>query len=90
MAIAQPSGGSAQDGTDSVTLQAGKASAKVSLKDGRIQFFNAKGQPAVLQSVSADLQPVTVEGQSFVAPSAQFNRGTREAFYGLGSTRTRR
>lgn len=84
MAIAQPSGRfSLKTGTDSVTLQAGKASAKVSLKDGRIQFFNAKGQP-VLQSVSADLQPVTVEGQSFVAPSAQFNRGTREAFYGLG------
>ena len=82
MAIAQPSGRfSLKTGTDSVTLQAGKASAKVSLKDGRIQFFNAKGQP-VLQSVSADLQPVTVEGQSFVAPSAQFNRGTREAFYG--------
>ena len=66
-----------------VVLGAGQASAQVSLSNGLITFFNAKRQP-VLSQAKAAIQPVTVEGQPFVATEAQFNRGTTEAFYGLG------
>ncbi|WP_457356321.1 TIM-barrel domain-containing protein [Roseateles sp. P5_D6] len=84
MAVAKPSGRfTVKAGPDAVTLDAGKASAQVSLKDGRVTFLDAKGV-AVLTTERADLQPVMVEGRPYVAPSAQFNRGTTEAFYGLG------
>lgn len=84
MAIAKPSGRFAVTaGPDAVTLDAGKASAQVSLKDGRVTFLDGKGV-AVLMTERADLQPVMVEGRPYVAPSVQFNRGTTEAFYGLG------
>lgn len=84
MAVATPSGRfTVKAGPDAVTLDAGKASAKVSLMDGRVTFFDAKGA-AVLTTDRADIQPVIVEGQPYVAPSIQFNRGTTEAFYGLG------
>jgi alpha-D-xyloside xylohydrolase len=71
MAVAKPSGRfTLKTNADSVTLNAGKASATVSLKDGAVQFFDAKGA-AVLRSKKMAIQPVTVEGQAFVAPSAQ-------------------
>ncbi len=66
-----------------VMLKAGQASAQVMLDTGLITFFNAKGE-VVLTETSAAITPVTVEGQSFVAPAAEFNPGTHEAFYGMG------
>ncbi|RZJ13611.1 MAG: DUF5110 domain-containing protein [Rubrivivax sp.] len=66
-----------------VTLDAGKASAKVSLANGLVTFFDGKGA-AVLTGAKADITPVTVEGKPYVATFAQFNQGTTEAFYGLG------
>ncbi len=66
-----------------VTLNAGKTSAQVDLHTGLVTFFNAKGE-AVLTGKSAAITPVTIEGKSYVATSAQFNPGTTEAFYGLG------
>jgi alpha-D-xyloside xylohydrolase len=66
-----------------VTLNAGKASVQVDLHTGLVTFFNAKGE-AVLNEKSAAITPVTIEGKSYVATSAQFNPGTTEAFYGLG------
>ncbi|KQW46256.1 MULTISPECIES: TIM-barrel domain-containing protein [unclassified Roseateles] len=84
MAVAKPSGRfTVKAGADTVTLDAGKASAQVSLKDGRVTFRDARGA-VVLTTERADIQPIMVEGKSFVAPSVQFNRGTTEAFYGLG------
>ncbi|ESQ91952.1 hypothetical protein ABAC460_03375 [Asticcacaulis sp. AC460] len=66
-----------------VVLKAGKSSAKVSLSDGNLTFYNAAGE-AVLTEAKSSITPVTVEGQPYVATQAQFNRGTGEAFYGLG------
>ena len=66
-----------------VVLNAGKASARVNLSTGMVQFFNAKGE-AVLTEAKAAITPVTIEGQPFVVTEAQFNKGTTEAFYGLG------
>ncbi len=66
-----------------VVLDAGQASAQVNLHTGLVTFFNAKGQPVLTES-RASVTPVTVEGQSFVASAAEFNPGTREAFYGMG------
>jgi len=75
--------GKGKHGQKVVVLDAGQASAQVSLSTGLVTFFNAKGQPVLTEAKDA-IQPVTVEGQPFVATSAQFNRGTTEAFYGLG------
>jgi len=84
MAVAKPEGSfTVTDARGFVTVKAAKASAQVSLSDGRITFFNAKGQP-VLKEEKAAITPVTVEGKSYVATSAQFNKNTTEAFYGLG------
>lgn len=84
MTVAKPGGSfTVKDGKDVVTLNAGKASARVSLKDGLITFYDAKGK-AVLTGAKAEIKAVTVEGKSYVATSAQFNKGTDEAFYGLG------
>ncbi|OYW79306.1 MAG: alpha-xylosidase, partial [Asticcacaulis sp. 32-58-5] len=68
---------------DTVTLTIPKASARVSLKDGLITFYDASGK-AVLTQAKADIKPVLVEGKPYVSTSAQFNKGTSEAFYGLG------
>lgn len=84
MAVAKPEGAfTVTGGKGSVVLKAGKASAQVSLSDGRISFFNAMGQPVLKEEKSA-ITPVKIEGKSYVATSAQFNKGTTEAFYGLG------
>ncbi|WP_050808418.1 glycoside hydrolase family 31 protein [Asticcacaulis biprosthecium] len=85
MAVAKPvtSGFTLEEKGGKVVLKAGKASAQVSLSDGNITFYNAKGE-AVLTEVGSAITPVTIEGQPFVATSAQFNKGTGEAFYGLG------
>jgi alpha-D-xyloside xylohydrolase len=84
MAVAKPGGSfTVKDAKDSVLIDAGKASARVSLKDGLVTFYNDKDQ-AVMTGVKAEITPVTVEGKPYVATSAQFNKGTKDSFYGLG------
>ncbi|MDC7675945.1 glycoside hydrolase family 31 protein [Asticcacaulis machinosus] len=84
MAVAKPSGSFAvSSAADTVTLDAGKTKAVVSLKNGLITFQDASGK-AVLTQAKADIKPVLVEGKSYVATSAQFNKSTTEMFYGLG------
>jgi len=84
MMVARPAGRfTLKAGADSVTLDAGKASARVSLKDGLVTFFDAKGA-ALLTGAKAEIKPVAIEGKPYVATFAQFNKGTNEAFYGLG------
>ena len=85
MSIAQPvtGGFTVTEADGSVVLNAGKASAKVSLSTGLVTFTNAKGE-AVLTENAASITPVTIEGKPYVATRAQFNQGTGEAFYGLG------
>lgn len=70
-------------GAGSVTLKAGNISAKVSLKSGQVQFYNARGALFLSQATEA-ITPVTVGGKPFVAIRQGFNHGTRDAFYGLG------
>ncbi|WP_140984804.1 TIM-barrel domain-containing protein [Asticcacaulis tiandongensis] len=84
MQVAKPSGDfktSETGGKVRITLP--KASADVSLTDGKLTFYNAKGE-AVLNEHQSSITPVTIEGKPFVSVSAQFNRGTKESFYGLG------
>ena len=71
------------DNAGSVTLKAGKISAKVSLKDGQVQFYNARGA-LFLNQASEAITPVNVGGKPFVAIKQGFNHGTKDAFYGLG------
>jgi alpha-D-xyloside xylohydrolase len=74
---------SVSKGARGVTLKAGRISASVSLKDGAVRFFDAKGK-AFLNQASESLTPVEVGGKSFLAIKEGFNHGTRDAYYGLG------
>ncbi len=67
----------------SVTLNAGKLSATVSLNTGAVEFANAKGE-VILKQASESLSPIDVGGKPFMAIKQGFNHGTKEAFYGLG------
>jgi alpha-D-xyloside xylohydrolase len=66
-----------------VLLKAGRISASVSLKDGAVRFFDAKGK-AFLEQASESMAPVDVGGKPFLAIKEGFNHGTRDAYYGLG------
>jgi alpha-D-xyloside xylohydrolase len=68
---------------DAVVLKAAKISAAVSLKDGRVQFFDAGGKRFLDQSAES-MTPVTIEGKTWLAIKEGFNHGTRDAYYGLG------
>jgi alpha-D-xyloside xylohydrolase len=68
---------------DAVTLKARKVSARVSLKDGQVRFFDAAGKPFLTQAAEA-MKPVQVGGKPFLAIEEGFNYGTKDAFYGLG------
>jgi alpha-D-xyloside xylohydrolase len=68
---------------EAVLLKAGRISATVSLKDGRVAFFDAAGKP-ILQQDAESMKPVTVGGKPFFAIKQGFNYGTRDAYYGLG------
>ncbi|NHZ36736.1 glycoside hydrolase family 31 protein [Massilia rubra] len=68
---------------DVVTLNAGKISARVSLKTGLVKFYNAKGEVFLTQS-SESLTPIKVDGKPFLAIKQGFNPGLKDAYYGLG------
>jgi alpha-D-xyloside xylohydrolase len=70
-------------GADAVTLKAQKISAQVSLKDGKVRFFDAAGK-AFLTQAAETITPVQVGGKPFLAIKEGFNYGTKDAFYGLG------
>ncbi|MET3121287.1 alpha-D-xyloside xylohydrolase [Oxalobacteraceae bacterium GrIS 2.11] len=71
------------NGTDSVTLNAGKISARVALKDGQVDFYNAEGKLFLKQAVEA-MTPVQIDGKPFLAIKEGFNFGSKDAWYGLG------
>jgi alpha-D-xyloside xylohydrolase len=66
-----------------VTLKAGRISATVSLANGYVQFADARGK-VFLRQAAEEIAPVTAGGKPFVAITEGFNRGTRDAYYGLG------
>lgn len=68
---------------DTVMLKAGKMSASVSLKNGQVKFYNAKGE-TFLSQASETIAPIDVEGKPFLAIKQGFNHGTKDAYYGLG------
>ena len=85
MTVAQPCTCSFTVGAkgDTVRLQAAKIAAEVSLKDGRVRFFDAAGKVFLTQASEA-IAPVDVDGKPFLAIRQGFNHGTTDAFYGLG------
>ncbi|MCS0580016.1 glycoside hydrolase family 31 protein [Massilia pinisoli] len=85
MTVAKPCGCAftVAQAKDAVTLKARKVSARVSLKDGQVRFFDAAGKPFLTQAAEA-MKPVTVGGKPFLAIEEGFNYGTKDAFYGLG------
>jgi alpha-D-xyloside xylohydrolase len=68
---------------EAVLLKAGRISATVSLRDGRVSFFDAAGKP-ILAQASESMKPVMVGGKPYLAIKEGFNHGTRDAYYGLG------
>jgi len=72
------------------TLRTPQARAEVRLADGRLRVFDAKGALLLDEyAPSRRLDPVTIEGQAFVATRVQFNRGTDEGLFGLGQHQNR-
>ena len=70
---------------DSASLATDRSRAVVRLSDGQLSVFDAAGKPLLEEYAPARrLDPVTIEGQSFLATRVQFNRGSDEGLYGLG------
>jgi len=70
---------------DMATLTTPRSRAEVRLSDGRLRVFDAAGKLLLDEFAPARrLDPVTIEGQRFLATRAQFNRGTDEGLFGLG------
>ena len=62
----------------------------VDLADGKVRVFDATGTVVLEEYAPArTITPVEIEGQSWFATRAQFNRGTDEGFYGLGQHQNR-
>jgi len=66
-----------------VTLRTRELQAEVALQDGAVRFLDEQGRP-ILAEHMREITPVQVEGRDYYAIHQQFNRGTSEAFYGLG------
>lgn len=72
----------------SLTTQQGQASVQIS--DGKLTVYDAAGQVLLDEHAPARrMQPVTLEGQRWLATRVQFNRGTDEGLYGLGQHQNR-
>jgi alpha-D-xyloside xylohydrolase len=70
-------------GKGAVLLKAARISASVSLKDGQVQFFDARGKRFLAQA-SESMAPVQLEGKPYLRIEEGFNHGTQDAYYGLG------
>lgn len=74
----------------SASLATSRARAVVRLSDGQVKMFDAAGTLLLDEYAPARrLDPVTIEGQEFLATRAQFNRGTDEGLFGLGQHQNR-
>ena len=68
---------------DFVTLNAGKIAARVALKSGQVDFYNAQGK-RFLKQYAESMTPVQIGGQPFFLVKEGFNPGSGDAWYGLG------
>ncbi|MGC6401723.1 TIM-barrel domain-containing protein [Sphingomonas sp. FW199] len=85
MVVAKPDGAfTISEARGTVTVKAERGSATIRLSDGQVSFANAAGTTILTEAARGAFQPVTVEGEQFVAVNQQFNRGTDEGFFGLG------
>jgi alpha-D-xyloside xylohydrolase len=66
-----------------VVLKTARVQAEVSTESGAVRFLDDQGRPILAEHERA-IAPVQVEGRDYYAIRQQFNRGTDEAFYGLG------
>ena len=75
---------------ETASLSMPRASATVALSDGKLTVRDAQGDVLLDEHAPARrLDPVTIEGQPFLATRVQFNRGTDEGLYGLGQHQNR-
>jgi alpha-D-xyloside xylohydrolase len=66
-----------------VVLKTARVQAEVSTESGAVRFLDDQGRP-ILAEHERVIAPIQVEGRDYYAIRQQFNRGTDEAFYGLG------
>lgn len=67
-----------------VTVQAGAASADVSLATGLVQFRDANGDVVLKEESRGAFEPNNRNGETLYEVRQSFNHGTDEGFYGLG------
>lgn len=86
MVVAEPDGEPGFSATDeAATLRTAHSVATVALDDGRLTVYDAAGKILLDEHAPARrLNPVTIEGQPWLATRVQFNRGTDEGLFGLG------
>ena len=75
---------SAREANGRVLVQTTRDTAEIDLKTGHVRFLAPDGGVRLAQAADPVFAPVTVDGKPYVSVSAQFNRGTDEAIYGLG------
>lgn len=61
-----------------------KATASITLDRGLVSVRDVQGQTILREAGPGTLLPIAVDGKPYVQTVQQFNRGTDEAFYGLG------
>ena len=67
-----------------VLIKTARDTADVDLATGHVRFLDATGKTVLDEANTRRFLPKTVDGRQYVTASQQFNRGTSEAFYGLG------
>jgi alpha-D-xyloside xylohydrolase len=84
--VAGPSGAhfDARESGGVLTLKTAHVTAHVVIRTGAVSFLSADGKEVLAEQGPRKLAPETVQGHNFYAIHQEFNRGTDEAFYGLG------
>ena len=70
---------------DNVRLQAADIAAEVSLRDGRVSFFDKAGEPLLSERGGGrEFTPITSEGKSYLSLRQRFEPHADEGYYGTG------
>lgn len=81
---------SVSENANDVLVKTSQFSARVSLHDGSLSFFDANGKPVLAEHPGGrTFTPETIDGKAFYAIRQRFDSPPDEAFYGLGQHQNR-